>query len=116
MTDAAMCERSALRQPARHVEVDPEIAKQILLYFVRNPQAADSLEGIARWRLLEERLSRTVKQTEEVVKWLVSEGYLQEIEPTGCTKLYRLDPRRQDQAVRFLAGTKSAKRNTSRTQ
>jgi hypothetical protein len=32
------------------------VTKQIVSYFLRNPNAADTLEGIARWRLLEERI------------------------------------------------------------
>jgi hypothetical protein len=96
-------------------EADPEIARQVLFYFMRNPQAADSLEGIARWRLLEERLQRSLQQTDAAVKWLVMKGYLQEIRPVGCVQLYRLDPKRQDEAAKFLAANKALKRRATRT-
>ena len=39
------------------------IAKEILSYFLRNPQAADNLEGVARWRLLEQTVHRSVEET-----------------------------------------------------
>lgn len=84
-------------------EPDPAIAKRVLSYFVRNPEAADSLEGIARWRLLEERIHRTLDQTDAALTWLVSQGYLQEIRPGTAVRLYQLDAKRQKEAVEFLA-------------
>lgn len=84
-------------------EPAPEVVRQILNYFMRNPQAADSLEGIARWRLLEEQIHRSLQQTDAAVKWLLAQGYLQEIQPGSSVRLYRLDARRQAEAARFLA-------------
>jgi hypothetical protein len=89
--------------PLPESEPDPVIARQILSYFVRNPQAADGLEGIARWRLLEEQIHHSLQQTDAAVTWLVSRGYLQEIQPGSAVRLYRLDSNRQAEAVQFLA-------------
>ena len=89
--------------PPQDSDPDPAIARQILSYFLRNPQAADSLEGIARWRLLEEQIHRSLLQTDAAVAWLVSQGYLQEIQPGSAVRLYRLDSKRQADAVQFLA-------------
>ena len=80
------------------------IVRQILSYFVRNPQATDSLEGIARWRLLEEQIHQSLQQTDAALKWLLSKGYLQEIRPVGSVPLYRLDAKRQAEAAQFLSG------------
>ncbi len=88
-------------------EVEPEIARQVLNYFVNNPQAADSLEGIARWRLLAEQLHRSLRQTDAAIAWLVEQGFLQQIEPVSSVRLYRLDPKHQAEAVRFLASTRT---------
>jgi len=96
-------------------EVDPEVARQVLSCFMRNPQAADTLEGIARWRLLEERLQRTMQQTDAAVRWLVTKGFLQEIEPAGSVKLYRLDPKGQENAAKFLAANRAPKRRAPRS-
>lgn len=54
----------------------PDLAPEIARYFLRNPQAADTLEGIARWRLLDETVHRTFAQTGKALDWLVSRGYL----------------------------------------
>jgi hypothetical protein len=74
------------------------MVKQIMSYFLRNPTATDSLEGIAHWRLLEEAVHRNVVATEKALQWLVKEGYLLEIERPRSRTLYRLNPARQKEA------------------
>jgi hypothetical protein len=85
-------------------EPDWDIVKQILSYFVRNPKAADSLEGVARWRLLEDQERRSLQQTEAALTWMVSEGFLQEVPTLGSGRIFRLEPNRYSDAVRFLGG------------
>jgi hypothetical protein len=65
----------------------------ILSYFARNPRAADSLEGIARWRLLDEVVRRKVNETYEALQWLVKEELLLETAASGAP-IYRLNPAR----------------------
>jgi hypothetical protein len=77
-------------------------AKQILAYFLRNPSAADSLEGIATWRLLEEAIHRNVYETEEALQWLVSHGYLLESVHAHSGRLFRLNAEKQIEAVSLL--------------
>ena len=84
-----------------------EIVKQVLSYFLRNPKATDSLEGVAHWRLLEERVHRSLRQTELAVAWLVSHGFVQEIQTAGSARVFRLNEERADDAVRFLAERKT---------
>jgi hypothetical protein len=84
-------------------ESDPEVVGQILSYFVCNPNAADSLEGVARWRLLEECAHRNFQQTTAALNWLVSRGFLEEVRITGSSRIFRLDPAKREEAVRFLA-------------
>jgi len=93
-------------RPSRF-EAEPEIARQVLSYFVRNPQAADTLEGIARWRLLEEQLHNSLQRTDAAITWLVEQGYLQVVKPVSSVRLYRLDPGRQKDALHFLARQKT---------
>jgi hypothetical protein len=66
---------------------------------------ADTLEGIARWRLLEERVRLSVRQTEAALKWLVEEGFIEELRPAGLRgPVFRLNPKRLKDARQFLAG------------
>lgn len=67
-------------------------AREILEYFMRNPKAVDSLEGIARWRLMEQAIHRTVSETEGALEWLVEKGYLIEVEQPRSSRLFRLNP------------------------
>src|SRR4051812_23574293 len=50
--------------------------REILEHYLANPETADSLEGIAEWRLLEEFVGRRVRDTQAAVNWLVACGYL----------------------------------------
>jgi len=87
--------------------VDPgpswDAVKDILGYFLRNPQAVDSVEGVARWRVMEEQVHRTLEQTQSALAWLLTEGYLEELETASAGRIVRLNPERQAVAARFLA-------------
>jgi hypothetical protein len=80
-----------------------EIAEDVLSYFLRNPQAADNLEGIARWRLLSEAIHRTVEQTSQVLEWLVSQGVLLKVTAGGSEPVYCLNRGRRADAEALLA-------------
>jgi hypothetical protein len=79
----------------------------ILGYFVRSPQAADTLEGIARWRLLDAYITRKVEETQCALDWLVAEGYLLETRTAGAGLIYSLNPDRADAARDFLSRAES---------
>jgi hypothetical protein len=87
----------------------PQLARDILSYFVRNPQAADTLEGIARWRLLEEAIHQSIEGTSQALSWLVSEGFLVEISIGGRNRVFRLNPERQTSAESWLHAADSSK-------
>jgi hypothetical protein len=82
-----------------------EMAREILNYFVRNPQAADSLEGVARWRLMDEVIRRKLDETEAALAWLVAQGYLtKSVAPVGTTT-FSLNSQRIEDARQFLAAS-----------
>jgi len=89
-----------------HREHDPpEKAKEILDYFVRNPEAADTLEGVARWRLMEERVHRNVEEVNQVLGWLVAEGFLLREFAKGADPIFSLNRARAAEAKGFLVDT-----------
>jgi hypothetical protein len=45
----------------------PVGAKKVLEYFLRNPDALNDLEGVARWRLMDDRISRRAGGSDGVV-------------------------------------------------
>jgi hypothetical protein len=78
--------------------------EQVLSYFLRNPNAADTLEAIAHWRWLEERAHRSFQKTEAALDWLVKEGFLLEVWVAGSPRVFRMDPARREEAAQFLEG------------
>lgn len=84
----------------------------ILSYFVRNPQAADGLESIARWRLLGEVIHRRVDETRAALEWLVERGYLIKTVSSGASPIYRLNPDKLAEAVKALAESEHSGVNT----
>lgn len=81
----------------------PEGAEEVLSYFLRNPQASDSLEGVARWRLMEEKIHRDVEEVDQALAWLVAEGFLVRESVRGSETIFRLNPRKATEAQRLLA-------------
>jgi hypothetical protein len=77
--------------------------REVLSYFVRNPNAADDLEGIARWRVLEEIARRRIEDTRHALKWLVEEGYLRETLVAGWAPIFKINSDRLEQAKAYLA-------------
>lgn len=79
-----------------------ELVRHVLRYFLHHPQSADSLEGVARWRLLEETIHRTLTETRSALDRLVAEGYLQVVSVPGSEHIYALNPSKREEAERFL--------------
>jgi hypothetical protein len=85
---------------ARQTQI-PERAVDVLTYFLRNPQAADTLEGVARWRLLEEDVHRSVREVGDAIAWLIEHDFLrQESREDGsrAEPLFRLNEGRIERA------------------
>ncbi|MGD0939007.1 MAG: hypothetical protein ABR905_04785 [Terracidiphilus sp.] len=78
------------------------VAKQILSYFLRNPDVADSLTELARWRLMEEQVRLSVENTQAALNWLVGQGYVQQEVRVGTESLFRLNPARREDAQSLI--------------
>jgi hypothetical protein len=80
-------------------------AREVLKYFLHHPRAADDLVGLVHFRLIEEG-QHNVDQTRSVLIALVEMGLLLEDSAVACGPIYRLNPDRIDDALRFVsAGT-----------
>ena len=55
-----------------------ELARRILNYLNENPNAKDTLEGIADWWLLQHRINEVVAQVSQAIELLVKKGFLLE--------------------------------------
>ena len=81
---------------------DPAVVRQVLRYFVRHPQAADDLEGIARWRLVEEEIFMRVEETQRALAWLVDRRLLCRTDASGVSPVFTLNRERLDEAHALL--------------
>jgi hypothetical protein len=99
----ALEQTMATRLSKRGRQGKPEVAKEILSYFLRHPNAADSLEGIAEWRILEEKVRRSVEETKKALDWLVRKGFLQEEEHLA-RPIFQLNSEKLAEMKRFLEG------------
>lgn len=79
-----------------------EIARDVLSYFLRNPEAADDLEGVARWRLLQQSIERSVEETDRALEWLAERGYLIKTATATAGAIYRLNTRNRPGAESFV--------------
>lgn len=78
------------------------LAKEILAYFLRNPQCADDLHGITRWRLLDQMIHHALHDTRDALDLLVQQGFLTKESITGSDPIFRLNSERQTAALSFV--------------
>lgn len=73
---------------------DSEMVRDVLTYLVNNPDAQDTLEGIAEWWLLERKIESRAAKVKEVLAELVAKGLI-------------LERRGSDSRLRYLINTDS---------
>ena len=91
--------------------LDRELALAILQYLSKNPEAMDSMEGIARFWIIRQRIEAHVGDVEGALQYLVDEGFLQVREAAGAShnksrQLYSLNANRRAE-VRALLDKKT---------
>ena len=80
----------------------PKRAMEVLRYFIDHPGNAESLEGMARWRLAEESIHRSVSEIDEALNWLVDQGLLLERRTPATDATFFINPDRLPQAREWL--------------
>ncbi len=77
------------------------VTREVIRYFLDHPDLADSIEGIAQWRLMRQRVREVVGETETALSMLVDRGLVRRISVAGAPALFRLDPARREEAQRL---------------
>ncbi|MFQ5520188.1 MAG: hypothetical protein ACE5FK_02220 [Candidatus Methylomirabilia bacterium] len=85
-----------------HTGTTVEMARDILRYLVRHPEAEDTLEGITRWWLERERIERTVDEVHESLQLLVTRGLLMEQRGRARPACYRMNRAKGREIEEFL--------------
>lgn len=78
------------------------VGRSILAYLVDHPDAQDSVEGIVRWWLLEQKVKFHTSKVEDALAELVSEGYLVMYDKIDAWATYRVNPDKLDEIVALL--------------
>jgi hypothetical protein len=78
------------------------LAQRILRHLQANPEAKETLEGIAEWWLLQERIAEAVEQVSEAIEWLVVNGYLLEKGIAGGKTLYEINQDKWNEITELL--------------
>jgi hypothetical protein len=68
---------------------EDQVATQILDYLKERPEAMDTLEGIAEWWLMRQRIRMDVAMLARVIRRLTERGVLEELGPPDDPR-YRL--------------------------
>lgn len=67
---------------------DEKMVKEVLDYLHNNPNSGDTLEGIARWWMLRQRLSESVDAIQQALEQLKREGAVFERKTTSGRTIY----------------------------
>jgi hypothetical protein len=93
-----------------NLKFELDTARKILQYFNRNPKAADTVEGIARWRLLDESIRSNLETVMGTIAWLVSQGLLVKESGSGAETVFRVNPERIEEVKHFVEAPKVSER------
>jgi hypothetical protein len=97
----AECIHRTVKDAPMSTSLPPESALAVLRYFLRHPDAADSLAGIVKWRLLEGGIEVPMEKAGVGVDWLVGHGYLLRSDTASAGAVFRLNPANREQAWRL---------------
>jgi hypothetical protein len=80
----------------------PEVALAILRYLAKQPDAKDTLDGIAQWWLLREWTERKIHVVEQAVTLLITSDLIVETRREGQPPLYALNGRKREEIAQVL--------------
>ncbi|MFQ5963191.1 MAG: hypothetical protein ACE5KZ_02795 [Candidatus Scalinduaceae bacterium] len=72
------------------MEKQEEVSKKILNYLRRNPDAGDTLEGIAEWWLCCENIEASVDEVSSALQSLIKKGIVSKTEIGSGNPVYKI--------------------------
>lgn len=79
-----------------------QVEEDIVNYLLDHPEAKDTLEGIVRWWVMEQRIRREMLQVQQAIGELVQRGWLLERESADAKVHYRLNPAKTEEIATAL--------------
>jgi hypothetical protein len=80
------------------------IVREILRYLDRNPEAKDTIDGMAQWWLRREGSGPVLQDVERAVAWLLAGGFLVETRRPGVPAFYGLNHQQRETIAKLLKG------------
>lgn len=71
---------------------ESKVRRQILQYLHEQPQASDTLEGVAKWWMMRHQVNESVMLTRQALDYLVAAGCVVERKSRDGRMLYSLPP------------------------
>jgi DNA-binding transcriptional ArsR family regulator len=68
----------------------------ILRYLSKNPNAKDTIQGIAEWWILNERIDQTIDEIDKALDYLVSENLIRKRNYQGQNTYYEINNQKKD--------------------
>ena len=84
------------------LKVQVRLARDLLELYLTNPTLVETTEGLARWRLAEQLLETTMRETQQALEWLVSRGFLRQISGRQGRTVFMMNPDRRDEAQHWI--------------
>jgi hypothetical protein len=81
------------------------IAREILCYLEKHPEAKDTIDGIAQWWLRREGSERLRRDVEQAVVWLCSQGLILETRRKGVPPYYQRNSQQRKAIAKILKGS-----------
>lgn len=81
-----------------------QLSQRILSYLADNPEANDTVEGIAEWWLLEREIRDQTARVERALAELAAAGWLIASRSAGSSTRYRLNPARATEIAELCGG------------
>jgi hypothetical protein len=82
-----------------------DIAREILRYLEKYPEAKDTVDGIARWWLRREESERLRRDVERAVSLLLSQGLILETRRPGVPPYYQRNPQQREAIAKIPKGS-----------
>ncbi len=95
--------------------MDEEIARRILDYLRKHPKAGDTLEGIAKWWMLRQRLTESLEVVDQALRRLKAQGLIFERRGADARAVYVARPPEGEVSSALDAPQRGAQRDDSRT-
>jgi hypothetical protein len=70
-------------------ETERDLYRTVIEYLTKNPDAMDTLDGIAEWWVMRQRIDTSVSSLSRVLRRLIAEGLVEDIGPVEQPR-YRL--------------------------